>query len=384
MPSVYINAIAAFLPNKPVDNNNIESVLGEVGGKPSRVRRRILRSNGIKTRYYAINPDTGETTHTNAQLTAEAVRLLVNKDFSIDDIDCLSCGTTLADQIMPNHAVMTHGELGNLPCEVVATAGVCVAGMTALKYAFLGVAAGEFYSAVATGSETASSIMRGKNFEPELSERNKLLEEYPVIAFEKDFLRWMLSDGAGAVLLQPKPNSIGVSLKIHWIYERSYANEISACMYSGAVKLSDGSLRGWKEFAPEEWLSDSIFSVKQDVKQLNENVIHYTVERPLAEIVEKKGLNPGEIDYFLPHYSSKYFKEKVADGMKKIGFEIPFERWFTNLSSKGNTGSASIYIMLEELFQSGKLKQGEKILCYIPESGRFSSAYMLLSVCKGL
>jgi len=71
----------------------------------------------------------------------------------------------------------------------------------------------------------------------------------------------------------------------------------------------------------------------------------------------------------------------VYEGLKNVGFEIPYERWFTNLISKGNTGSASIYIMLDELFNSGKLKSGEKLLCYIPESGRFSSAFMLLTVC---
>ena len=382
MPAIYINAISAFLPNKPVDNDHMEAVLGQAGSKPSRARRTILRSNGIKQRYYAIDPETGKTTHTNAQLTAEAVKLLANKNFTTNDIDCLVCGTTQADQIMPNHAVMTHGEIGNPPCEVVATAGVCVAGMTAMKYAYLGVAAGEFKNAVATGSETASAVMRGKHFEPELSHRVAALEEKPEIAFEKDFLRWMLSDGAGAVLLQAQPNTEGLSLEINWIFERSYANEIPACMYSGATKEENGSLKGWKEFKPEEWLSDSVFSVKQDVKQLNEHVIHYTVEKPLEEIMQKKGLKPADIDYYLPHYSSKFFRDKVAEGMKKVGFEIPDERWFTNLSSKGNTGSASIYIMLEELFHAGSLQDGEKILCYIPESGRFSSAFMLLTAYK--
>ena len=67
--------------------------------------------------------------------------------------------------------------------------------------------------------------------------------------------------------------------------------------------------------------------------------------------------------------------------MLEADCDIPQERWFTNLSSKGNTGSASIYIILEELFHSGKLKVGEKLLCYIPESGRFSTAFMQLEVC---
>jgi 3-oxoacyl-[acyl-carrier-protein] synthase-3 len=381
MPAVYINAIAAFLPNDPVSNDQMESVLGQAGPKPSRARRTILRSNGIQSRHYAINPATGLATHNNAQLTAAAVSMLGSEHFDLQDIDCLACGTTMADQLMPSHAVMTHGELAIAPCEVVATAGVCLAGMTALKYAYLGVAAGEFSHAVATGSETASAIMRGKLFEPEIQQQVEALQKRPEIAFEKDFLRWMLSDGAGAVLLQPEPNQQGLSLKIEWIFERSYANEMDTCMYSGAVKQADGRLKGWKEFGPDDWLAESVFSVKQDVKQLNEHAVHYTVERPLAEIIQRKGLNAAQIDYFLPHYSSSFFRDKVAEGLANVGFEIPFERWFTNLCSKGNTGSASIYIMLEELFSSGRLQKGETILCYVPESGRFSSAFMLLTVC---
>ncbi|MBO7381107.1 MAG: hypothetical protein J6U05_05510, partial [Neisseriaceae bacterium] len=91
-------------------------------------------------------------------------------------------------------------------------------------------------------------------------------------------------------------------------------------------------------------------------------------------------LKPDEVDYFLPHYSSQFFRQKVYDGLKNIGFEIPFEKWFTNLPSKGNTGSASIYIMLDEFLKTHSLRAGEKILCYIPESGRFSSSFMLLEV----
>ena len=383
MSAVYINAISAYLPNEPVGNEQMESVLGQSGPMPSRARRTILRSNGIQTRYYAVDPITHCSTHTNAQLTANAVRLLAGQGagFNLDDTECLACGTTIPDQLMPNHAVMTHGELNIPACEVVATAGVCVSGMTALKYAFLGVAVGEFEHAVATGSETASAILRGKMFQAEIDQKIEALEKRPEIAFDKDFLRWMLSDGAGAMLLQSKPNPEKPSLKIEWIFERSYANEMDACMYAGAVKRPDGSLQGWKEFEHNDWLEESVFSVKQDVKQLNEHVIHYTVEKPLTEIVDKYGLTSNEIDYFVPHYSSEFFREKVADGMDKVGFHIPLERWFSNLKSKGNTGSASIYIHLEELFNAGKLKKDEKILCYVPESGRFSSAFMLLTVC---
>lgn len=382
MSTVYITHIAAFLPNDPVANDEMESLLGLAADTPSRARRTILRSNGIKNRYYAINKKTGQASHSNAQLTAEAIRRLADDEFELSEIDCLVCGTTLPDQLMPNHAVMVHGELAIPPCEVVATAGVCVAGMTAMKYAWLSIASGEHQKAIATGSELLSTSMRGAFFKQEMQSKVKSLNKRPELAFEKDFLRWMLSDGAGAVLLQSSPRKQGQSLKIDWIMERSYANEIDTCMYAGAEKMSDGSLKGWRHFSQDEWLEQSIFSIKQDVKQLNKHVIHYTVERPLQELMEKKALKPEQIDFFLPHYSSEFFRDKVYQGMQKVGFDIPFERWFSNLSSKGNTGAASIYIMLDELLHSGQLKAGQKLLCYIPESGRFSTAFMLLTVSE--
>ncbi len=377
--AVYITKASSFLPNAPVGNDDMERILGQVGRRPSRARRTVLRSNKITSRYYAIDPDTLQPTHTNAQLSAEAVRGLNDEHCSHEDISCLACATTIADQLLPNHGVMVHGELGNPPCEVITTAGVCLCGISALKYAYMSVLSGLHSTAVATASELSSRVMQADNFSAEIEAKVAALETRPEIAFEKDFLRWMLSDGAGALRLENRPRKNQPALKIEWIDMFSYANEMSVCMYGGAEKNSDGTLTGWGEVSPVQREEQSFFSVKQDVKLLDEHIVHYTIERPLSTLQETRGLSADSIDYFVPHYSSGYFRDKVYDGMKKAGFDIAQERWFTNLASKGNIGSASIYVMLEELFNSEKLNAGEKILCYVPESGRFSSSFMLLT-----
>ena len=251
--------------------------------------------------------------------------------------------------------------------------------MTALKHAYLSVKAQESSSAIATGSEAVSTLLHAKNFKKESDIQEEAFKKRPEIAFEKDFLRWMLSDGAGAMLVQDKPNENGRSLKIKWLDIFSFANEIDVCMYAGGEYV-ENKFKGYREFTQEEWLSNSLFSIKQDVKLLNANIVDYTVEKTLRKILEKRELEAQEVTWFLPHYSSHYFRDEVAQSLKNAGFEIPQERWFTNLSKCGNTGSASMYIMLEELFNSKTLCVGEKILCYIPESGRFSSSFMLLEV----
>ncbi len=196
---VFINDVSAILPNSPVTNDTIEDVLGKVRGIPSKAKRLVLKSNQITQRYYALDPGSGRLTHTNAQLTAEAVRRLQPYEgYNPGDIQCLCCGTTSPDLLFPGHALMVQGELGIPACEAVTTSGICLSGITAFKYACMSVAAGLASNAVATGSELASSYMRAQFLTP-FYDGAADLETRPLRAFDADFLRWMLSDGAGAV-----------------------------------------------------------------------------------------------------------------------------------------------------------------------------------------
>ncbi len=371
---VFLTRTGAFLPFAPVSNDDIESVLGQVGGKPSRARRLVLRSNGIQSRHYAIDRATGEPAMSNAQMTAAAIRAL---GADIGHVDCLATGTSLPDQLMPSHAVMVHGELGWPRLEAVSCAGICLSGTAALKHAWLAVRAGEAQRAVATGSELASPILLARNFDAEVEHKLQALEERPEIAFEKDFLRWMLSDGAGAVLLETAPRG-PLSLRIDWIELSSAAHELPACMYAGADKNDDQSLRGWLRFSNDDWQAKSVFAVKQDVRLLNENIVRAALREPLADVIAKRNLRVDEIDWFLPHLSSQFFREPVVQALAEVGLPIPQERWFSNLAQKGNTGSASPYIILDELFRSGRIKPGQKLLMFIPESGRFSSGFVYM------
>ena len=380
LKEVYITRTSNFFPNNAVSNDEMEEYLGLINQKPSKSRRIVLRNNGIVSRYYALTKD-GKVTHTNAEMTALAVRNLFDNDpQQLKSFQLLSCGTSSPDQMMPSHGVMVHGWLPESGAiEVVSPSGVCCAGMHALKYAFMSIKTGEIQSAVATGSERMSPSLRSEVFEDEVQKLAEL-EANPYISFEKEFLRWMLSDGASAFLLSNKKNKDGISLRIEWLEGVSYANTMETCMYMGAEKLEDGTLKGYGEYAPEELITQSIFSIKQDVKLLSENIVPLGGVK-LKELFETKGMKPEEISYFLPHMSSEFFRNKIFDQLYKNGNGMPHEKWFVNLPTKGNVGAASVYMMVDELFNSGKLKKGDKILLLVPESSRFSYMYGLLTVC---
>jgi len=374
---VFINRIAKYLPNNPVSNDEMEDYLGMIDNRPSKARRIVLRNNGIVNRHYALEKG-GKVTHSNAQLAAEAVKLLFNGGFNKEEVQLLACGTASPDQIMPSHASMVHGLLDIPAIEIASFSGSCCASMQALKFCYLSVLSGNTKNAICTGSEILSHWMLSKYFEKETENEGKL-KENPLLAFEKEFLRWMLSDGAGAVLLENKPAG-ELPLRIDWIDIRSYASTMETCMYAGADKGSDGEVLGWCRFEAEDWLNKSIFSLKQDTRMLGEFIVKMGGQF-LKEIVTARNLDIETIDYFLPHLSSEFFREPIYKELSAIGINIPKEKWFTNLTTVGNVATVSYILMLEELMRTHDLKKGQKILIQVPESARFTYAYALLTVC---
>ena len=86
-----------------------------------------------------------------------------------------------------------------------------------------------------------------------------------------------------------------------------------------------------------------------------------------------------KVDRLLLHYSAKSLREEIVGLLASTGGMIDEARWFNNLRTKGNTGSAAIWVMLEEVFAAGGFEPGEQILCIVPESGRAMVGFMHLT-----
>lgn len=373
---VYINQVSSFLPNDPVGNDEMEDFLGVVNNTPSRVRSIILRQNRIKIRYYALDKEQN-ITHTNAELSKIAIDKLGLSKETLDNVKFMSCGTSMPDQMMPSHASMVHGLAFEHPMEIASLAGVCMSGLMALKTSYMSIKSGNSSNAICTASELISPTMLSKFFNEEIAHR-KLIEEKPYLAFEKDFLRFMLSDGAAALYLSDKIEAKN-SLRIEWIKTYSYANLQPACMYMWAEKEESGELLGWKNFSAKEMSERSIWALKQDVRQLNKYAMLHFVD-VVESSLKETGTGYDNITYVIPHVSSMYFYDLLVEEFKNRGIELPTNKWFTNLTTVGNIGSASPFVALDEFIRTRQLKKGETILLIVPESGRFSCGTALLTV----
>lgn len=375
MSNVYINYLSTFLPNQSVSNDEIDDYIGAIGGDVSRVKNIVLGRNRIKQRYYALTKE-GKITHNNVELAAEAVNKLFEEGVDRNNVQMLTCATDVPDQLIPSHASMLHGKLKLPPLELASFSGVCLTSLQALKALFNAIKLGEKNNGICTASELVSPTFRADNYTRGMEYR-KALENNRYMEFEREFLRYMLSDGAAASFLENKPRENGMSLRIEWIEMKSYANCTSTVMYMGAQLRPDGELKGWKEFSGEELLNNAIFAFCQDFKTLMSGM-KYWVDF-IEEVIAKHDIDTSTIDYVLPHVSSMFIGDELQEEMKKRNVCL-YDNWFVNLPEIGNIGTAYIYTALKELIKTKDLQKGNKILLLVPESARFSYGMALLTV----
>lgn len=366
---IYITGCGAYLPGEPVDNDHLARRLGAEHDAPGS-RERVLAANGIRTRHYAID-DNGETTMLNEELAAAAVeRAAKDRGVSLDEVSMLATGTTQGDLLVPGFASMVHGRLGQAPMELLSVAGVCASGMAALKAAAASVRLGEHDVAVAVGSELVSRSLTARRFAT--GSRS---------TFDAEFLRWTLSDGAGAVVLEPVPRPDRPSLRVDWVHTVSYAHEHPVCMRAGLDGAEPAAGRTWLDLpSAAQAEQEGLLRLRQDVRALPG--LFQVGLREFVALVRDGRFDPSEIDHVLCHYSAEHFRADIFRLLREADLMIDEEKWFSNLQTRGNTGAASIFVMLEECWRENRFRPGEQVLLIVPESGRFTFAFALLT-CVG-
>lgn len=372
LSDVFITGTGAFLPNEPVSNAKMEDHLGRVMGRDSLFGKRALRWNGVESRHYAMRPD-GTVTHTNAQMCAHAVRAaLRNADLERGDLTYLAAATTQGDYLVPGHATAVHAELGAGAMEIASFQSVCGSSLMAAKAAWLSVRAGEHKVTAACAGEFSS-----RWFRPHFYEGTSLIDAKGRLCCEADFLRFTLSDGAGAVVMEPRARPGTPALKVRFIDIVSMADRFDPCMWAGAPVESRADLTSaWPHMGPQAAHAAGAIALLQDFELLKRVIRAWT--GCYLQKVDEGRIAPAEVDHLLFHYSAKSLRAEVVSLLSETAGMIPEDKWFSVLREKGNTGSASIWVMLDSLLQSGRVKKGERVLCIVPESGRALIGFMML------
>lgn len=364
---VYITGHARHLPGPAIDNASMDAFVAPLNRMSTRIRKRILEENGITSRHYGI--DESGATHTSPEtMAARAItECLHTAGLPLDSVGMLVTGGCGGDALLPGFANMVLGELAGPPMQTLTSHGICASGIAAWEAAASAIELGAHEHALVTAAEMPSRLFKRSRFAG---------CDYDA-DFDAHFLRWMLSDGAGALLLSSRPGTeAGLRLKLRFIHQRSFSGDYPVCMQLGMSARGGRSHLDYDRWQDAE--ADGALLLRQDIRllpHLFDVCIHEYVK-----LVQSGEINPERIDHFLCHYSSEKFAPVVDDLMQKAGLAIPRERWYSNLTTRGNTGAASIFIMLDEFLRTREVRAGQQILCFIPESGRFTASFVLIEV----
>lgn len=364
---VYIVGTGSWMPGVPVSNEQIDEYIQPINRQSERLKKNILRENGILTRYYGIDKE-GNTTVSLSKMASNAVMAaLKDANLTLNDMSLLTTGTVGGDLAVPGFANMLQGEMKAPPMETSTHTGICASGVIALRHAADAVELKRHSNACVAACEFPSRMFK----------KTRFTESGYNADFDSHFLRWMLSDGAGSMILSGQPRAQGLSLKIKHIHIKSFSGDYPTCMQIGTPH-NEPEISYLDYHSLHDAEKAGSFLLRQNIRllpHLFELGIHEYIELQKNGVFKAK-----DIDHFLCHYSSEKFAPVVQELIEKAGASIPKERWYSNLKVKGNTGSASIFIMLDDFMKERKVKPGEQILCFIPESGRFTVSYILLEV----
>jgi 3-oxoacyl-[acyl-carrier-protein] synthase-3 len=151
----------------------------------------VLQRTGVTQRYYAIDPATRRQTETNATMAEKASRrALEMAGVAPDGVDLLILGTPMADYVCPPTSALLQGRLGIRQCSEIEIHSNCTGTPKGIQIALDMLSTGRYRRALVAYAQLSSVFLRAEFFNPERTEVENLA------------LRWILSDGAGALVLE--------------------------------------------------------------------------------------------------------------------------------------------------------------------------------------
>lgn len=301
--SIRIIGTGSALPGKCVTNGDLAKLMDT---SDEWIRERT----GIGSRHLS----TGETV---ASLAAEACgRALKDAGKEAGEVELLMAATCSPELALPCTACQVQARIGAANAAAFDLNAACAGFLFALQTAYAYIEAGIYKNALIVGAEVLSKLM-------DWTDRGTCI---------------LFGDGAGAVLVEKCGDGESGVL--------------------GFAQHSDGT-RGDVLKCAARGLHNPYFTQAPEsgsVLMDGREVFAFAVRQVPAAIQEalgKAGLQPGDVDLYVLHQANKRIIEGIA---KRLGVEL--SRFPMNLDRVGNTSSAAIPLLLDELNRDGRLHRG--------------------------
>jgi len=325
---VIVRGTGRYVPERTFTNDDFAQVLDTSD-------EWITARTGIKVRHY-VGP--GET---NSLMAARAAReALAMASARAEDVELIIVPTVTPEHIFPPTASFVQVRLGSPRAACFDLEAACCGFIYALSVASSLLRCGEYRNALVIGSEIMTSIA---NF----TDRNTCV---------------LFGDAAAAVYLEARPKEERERGVLH--FDLGSDGTLIPLLYQKAGGSAHPptytSVENEEHYIAME--GQEVF--KRAVRKMEETV---------RTVSAKAGHTPQEIDWFIAHQANGRIVE--ATGRRLC---VPAEKVPINIDHYGNTTSASIPLVLDELNREGKLQPGHKVVLFAFGAGlTWASAYLV-------
>lgn len=277
----------------------------------------IRERTGIRNRHLA-----GEET-TSYMAAQAAMKAIQNSEIAADEIDLILVATSSSETVYPCAACEVQGQIGAVNAVAYDLNAACTGFILALNTAQAYIQAGIANTALVIGAESMSRMV-------DWTDRGTCI---------------LFGDGAGAVVLKATEESRVCHMAAHSDGSKGKALEGKNHQRNNplAKEKNEGS------------------GIETSGLQMDGQAVFKFAVRKVPELIEEllkeAGMKSEEVDYFILHQANRRIIEAVARRLKQDLEQFPM-----NLAEYANTSAASIPILLDEMNQQKRLKDGQKLV----------------------
>ena len=360
---VKIVGTGSFLPGPPVPNDRVEAVLGPLVNAPTKVKsfvgnlgQKMLDRGGVQTRHFAVDPETGDMTYNFSTLAEQAARkALEMAEIEPQEIDLLLISCPSYDQSTPPTSALLQERLAIQSCAEMEIHSNCSGVGKSMQIAFDTIRSGRYKTALVCYSQLSSIYLRSCYF------------NQPKIDKVHAALRWILADGAGAIILRAADPAEKGHQVIDTFVESVGAGRPAGMTAGGAA----ADLMRTTQQIPELYQA-GLHHLWQDFTAVNDNAAPLLLQG-LLNFTKRMKIDPSTVNHYVVSIpTTQLYEDHIPAFLDRLG--ITREQIKFRSNKIGYCGGAATLLHFDQMVREGEIKPGELAVVHAVESSKWMTA----------
>src|SRR5215471_2333167 len=314
--TVSVTGVGSYVPARVLTNAELEKMVDTSD-------EWITTRTGIKERRLAARDE-----YTSDLAARAAMKAIQRAGISPTEIDLIIVATITPDMPFPSTACLVQQKIGARRAAAFDLEAACSGFIYALEIAQQFIMSRTYDTVLVIGAEKLSSIV-------DWEDRNTCV---------------LFGDGAGAAVLQNKPNTHGL---------------LTAVMGADGRKADLLFMPGGGSRCPAsaESVASRLHYLRMEGKETFKNAVQARLTAA-QEAMRRCEIDISRIKCIIPHQANRRIIDAVGE---RLG-ATP-DQMFVNLHKYGNTSAASVAIALDEAVSCGRVRRGDLILLIVFGAG---------------